>query len=42
MKAKLLTIPITLILICSTLEALGESADLADAEKIAWRLFRQN
>ena len=37
MRAKLLAIPITLILICSTLEALGESADLADAEKIAWR-----
>jgi hypothetical protein len=37
MRAKLLAIPITLILICSTLEALGESADLADAEKIAWK-----
>ena len=37
MRARLLTIPITLILICSTLEVLGESADLADAEKIAWK-----
>ena len=37
MRAKLLAIPIILILVCSTLEALGESAGLADAEKIAWR-----
>ena len=37
MRAKLLAIPIILILIFSTLEALGESADLADAEKIAWK-----
>ena len=37
MRAKLLAIPIMLILIFSTLEALGESADLADAEKIAWK-----
>jgi hypothetical protein len=37
MRAKLLALPISLILIFNALEAFGESADLAVAEKIAWR-----
>jgi len=36
MRAKLLALPISLILIASTL-AFGDSTDLADAEKTAWR-----
>jgi hypothetical protein len=36
MRAKLLALPISLILISSTL-VFGESPDLADAEKTAWR-----
>ena len=37
MRAKLLTLTITIILILSTLGTHAESADLADAEKTAWR-----